>query len=438
MTAIAFAFLLVIAALVALRFPFVGVAVYLWLDLFAAFSSFAGSSPLLPFSQILAICTIIGCVMQFTKLKLQFSLVMLLLVLYASWITLTTYSAVFQETAWEKWDRPIKTLLMISFLVPLVDKRQKLEVLVFALVSAISLSALQGVTSLLRGYGADLDGASGDLLGGALDRNFLSARFVGALPLCMILFTASSLMLGRLTRPLAVGVGLVLLLGIVASFSRGATLGILSMFLVAGLVSNRRSYVAVIAIAIAISVVTLAPEAWTQRIMGIGEGSQTNESSAVSRMQSWKFAWDYTVDHPLLGGGFTIYRLNISPFTNLPIDIHSFLFELLAEQGFVGTSFYLGAVLVSLFICARLYLRNKKYPNERWIANYALAFALSLIGVFTAGLFINMANQVLPFYLMAMVVGLKQLETKKIGFSNGETEKRSRQMPPIRNTRKII
>ena len=419
MTEAAFGILFLLAAVIALRIPFVGLCVYIWLDLFSSYAMFAGAVPLLPFSQILGIATIVGTLLNFSERS--FSLLkptVLFLALYGIWITLTTSFAVVDDFAWGKWERTAKTILMVVLMIRLVNTREKFEAAVISMASAISIDSVQGAAAILNGFGGNIDGAGSSLLSNSLDRNFLALRFVACIPLLLIVANSSLIPQWKWKKTAIWGIGLCLFLAVVASFSRGAVLGLAAMVIIWISTTRKKTVALITFIPAAIIAIALLPDTWLSRITNMVDGLGTKDGSVTGRFHAWQFAWDYAVAHPILGGGFYIARLNIDPVMLIPLETHSFFFELIAEQGFIGTGIYMCLLGVAFLNCAKTYFQSRTKTPLPWQATAGLTIGISLIGTYTAGLFINTANQVLPFYLIglsACQLNLRETEPQRIG-----------------------
>ncbi len=165
---------------------------------------------------------------------------------------------------------------------------------------------------------------------------------------------------------------LLALIGVAASFSRGAYLALLSILLLI-LVTNLRKISPLMLSLIA--AVSLIPEVIISRFFSIG---LTNDFSITQRFSTWDAALQAILRSPLFGMGPGI--TNFSEFAktfglNVPHS-HNILLQLLLEGGFVGL-FLLSLVAIKLLQNSAECLSRS--PKTHLFGVFFLAFSVSFV-----------------------------------------------------------
>ncbi len=90
----------------------------------------------------------------------------------------------------------------------------------------------------------------------------------------------------------------------------------------------RLALVAGLALAAAVE---FMPEHWHERVASIF--AYEEDASAQGRFESWRYALEVAREHPLVGGGFEIFRGNQAATLEGYRSAHSIYFEVLGEHG---------------------------------------------------------------------------------------------------------
>lgn len=229
--------------------------------------------------------------------------------------------------------------------------------------------------------------ASGSFLG---DGNDFALSLVIALPMCLYLMFGSR---GGVKRVVLVLAMAFLLIGVIASQSRGATIALTIVSLHYWFNSGRSLAVAFVTGAALVVVLALAPDTYFSRMSTI---TNPTDGSAQGRITSWKAAWSEALKNPLLGvgAGNTPYMHRQNP--------HSIYFMALGELGFPGFLTLLTLIFWNLSANRRL-LRNCRGPDQRAQRQLLAATSASMIAFATAGAFLS-ATYYPHAYLLAGVL----------------------------------
>jgi probable O-glycosylation ligase (exosortase A-associated) len=271
-------------------------------------------------------------------------------------LILMTIASVFyayvQKNAYDTIRPFIDALMLFVITYRLVDRRSRLDA--FATVCV-----LVAVILFMR---------NADKLGSTVRAGgFRAAYFLGdgndfAWGMNVLLPVIATLMLGR-RRLVTRAVGLIgcaaCVMAIVATQSRGATLGLGAGLLYYWLgVAKKKTLGAVVVVLAVVGVVLIAPSQYFSRIESIGQYEEDN--SAQARLQVWGAATRMALGHPLgVGAGNfnSVYGRFYRPDPNNArvvwgnarwLSAHSVFFKVLGEYGFPGLLLLLG-VLVTAF-----------------------------------------------------------------------------------------
>ena len=218
--------------------------------------------------------------------------------------------------------------------------------------------------------------ASGSFLG---DGNDFALSLDIAIPMGLfLLFQSKSVAARVLLIPLL----LFLVVGVIASQSRGGTLALAAVGLYYWFKSGKSIAMALVVGAAVVVVLTLAPSSYFDRMNTI---TNPTDGSAQGRINSWKLAWNQALGNPLLGigAGNTPYMAFQNP--------HSIYFMMLGELGFPGL-FALLAMIIGNFTANRRLLKQCRagpaYVGQRQIL---ASLSASLIALAIAGAFLSAA-----------------------------------------------
>jgi probable O-glycosylation ligase (exosortase A-associated) len=209
-------------------------------------------------------------------------------------------------------------------------------------------------------------------------------------------------------RVVRIGMGIAMLftgIAVLGTYSRG---GLIGLAIVAGalfLKSRRRLAVVLVAVAVGLVAYHFMPPEWAARMDTLHQARET--SSGESRIQSWKFAANVAIHHPLVGGGFDDY-LSAPLWDAFAPDgaeqraIHSIYFRVLGEQGFPGLVLFLALMFASWRNCSRVRKSTRDLPDQKWAYDLASMLQVALIAFMAAGAFLPMTYFDLSYQLMAV------------------------------------
>lgn len=230
------------------------------------------------------------------------------------------------------------------------------------------------------------------------DANDFAFYLVCALPFALLLWRE-----GGRPRWLGALAVVILMVGIVATFSRGALLGVAAMLVVAlllGLVRWRDVGIGVAAVAIALGVVVVSAPDLVQR--SVAEKEFVAEANVESRYTSWTLAAEMTVDHPFLGTGPGGFRTEFASYdlgrSSNPVHldvVHQMYLDVSSELGLLGLAAFLGVVGTGAVAAWRGRTSTERGADP----GLATAVCVALVGTLVAATFLS-EQYYLPIWLL--------------------------------------
>jgi probable O-glycosylation ligase (exosortase A-associated) len=226
------------------------------------------------------------------------------------------------------------------------------------------------------------------------------------------------------------------ILAIVGTQSRGATLGMITVFGYLWWRSpNKGRGVAAIVVA-AMAVLAYAPDVYFSRMKTLKNPEQ--ESSAEARLQAWRAGARMATDHALgVGAGnfpnnFPKYRSSNAPVRWM--TAHSMYFLALGELGVLGLLLVLNFIFGNVWSTAKLRTRVSKLttgPPEK-IAGYVRLLNMmsaGALGLSISGAFLSVTYYPHLFMLTGLCISARCIVAREFGLSTTENETGQKKLP---------
>jgi O-antigen ligase len=248
-------------------------------------------------------------------------------------------------------------------------KRIRLALLLYALAAIVP-----GWGTFSNWWHGELlvEGFRGRWLGVMADPNHDAMALVGAVPILLYFAMTGDKTWKRVAGVVGVGV---LIMGIIATHSRGGSLGLAGAVLVFALMSKRKAVASILVLVASAGVLLFAPHSFWQRNETIA--TYEEDMSVQDRLQAWQVAERIFHERPILGVGEHAFLAAWGQYA--PIDAgpnryvaHNLELEVLGELGLVGLLGMGAFVLMSVWSAFRA--RNGEMANE------SRAILASLIG----------------------------------------------------------
>ncbi|WP_413111332.1 O-antigen ligase family protein [Thaumasiovibrio sp. DFM-14] len=411
---------------VVIRHAFV---VCLWFILFSYYRLHEAIPVLMPFKlpQLLALASLAGLGWQLwmSRSRLVWLPIHSLLTLFSLWVLLSCFMATNRGIAFASFNGTyIKIFIMVLAIGWLPSHLNQLKKFSFwllicgALIASIALyNQAQGI-GLVEGTRVTIGRSIGSMLG---DPNDLA--LVLQFPVSFAL--AYSFYGPKLHRTFAACCFILLVMGVLATQSRGGLLGISATVFVLTLIRSRSLFLP--------GMIGLTSLAALVIAAGIGDRSSGGaaetgvDASAMGRLYAWVAAFRMAVSNPFTGVGLKNFYSNYyfySPhWDGKNHAVHSTWFQILAEIGFAGLALFL-LLLASVFKLSYQLLGQLKGSDMQ---PFAEGLWLGIIAFCVSGTFLTQGFTWPLYILIGLLIALHRLTRgeEHVGRNDEETPQSS-------------
>jgi probable O-glycosylation ligase (exosortase A-associated) len=375
----------------------------------------------MPWAMIVGVLTFAAWIFSKENKKLPMTPVTVLMIFFVLWCTITTTQAYASNGVWEYWLRYVKIMSMIFLTMIVIQDRQRLQALIWVIVVSIGFYGFKGgLFGLITG---------GDNRVWGPEDSFISDNNALAMALIMIIPFVRYLQLNtkdRRIRLALLGSIPLLIMSVLASYSRGAFVGMSVMMLFLAMKSKHRlGYGLVIVVALA-ATLSFMPDKYYERLQTTQTEAEMGTSS--SRLASWQFAINVASASPVFGGGFLFFDSptlvqnhappaaiqTYTPQGPLGFNMHSIYFEVLGTQGYVGLLTFLLIFFLAYRNCAWVKRRTKHREDLGWTRDLASMTQVSIIGTCSAGAFQNLAFFDLLWHVISITVIVRLIAEREL------------------------
>ncbi len=389
--------------LMTLRFPFVGVLLWIWISTMNPHRLSYGYMFDAPVAMAIALCILVGMLRNPEKRNPFVAPPVTWFAVLIGWMCLTTLLAIHPNSSLNMLEKMLKINLMIFVTLMLV--RSKREIIAVAWVLALSVAFYGikgGAFTLLTGGAYRVWGPNGTYI---QENNALAVALIITVPLLRFLQTQLE---KRWQRWAMTGAMLLCAASILGSHSRGALLSICAMLAVLWWRGKNKLPTALILVLAGGFALSMMPEHWWQRM----ETIQTYEEdrSAMGRLNAWEMAYNIAKDR-IFGGGFSIWRPDVfakyAPDPTFVVSAHSIYFHMLGEHGFIGLTIYLCLWVSTWMSAGWLRKQGKAEPQLDWCLQLGSMIQVSLVGFAIGGAFLSLAYYDFPLNLMVLAAAAR-------------------------------
>ncbi|MFO1190152.1 MAG: putative O-glycosylation ligase, exosortase A system-associated [Alphaproteobacteria bacterium] len=355
-----------------------------------------------PWGMVLGIPTLLAWLFSKEKKTFPLTTVSVILIVYTVWVCITTLFALEPDLAVEKWSKAMKIIGMTFLTMAVINSRDRLNWLIWIICASFGFYALRGGLFALMSGGAHR--VYGPLDSFIEDNNALALACIMVLPLFRYLQLQAT---KAWMRWGLAGFMFLMLLSILASYSRGAFVALIVMSFMFWLRSRRRFLLGVIGLLALGGAFSYMPAAYFDRLSTIK--SYEEDQSADNRFEAWTFAYKVATARPLTGGGFSAF-ISVANYNRYyPIkagarNAHSIWFEALGEHGFVGLFLFLGLMGSAIVGCSSIMKKTRNHPELAWAHDLCAMVQVGVISYGVGGAFLNLATFDLYYHLVATVV----------------------------------
>jgi probable O-glycosylation ligase (exosortase A-associated) len=406
--------------------PFIFVLAYVYIDIVSPQRLTYFLLNTVPISQIMVGLALAGWLFIDDKRDTRFAprqMLMIVLLLYC-WVTKS--HADFPIEAAEKWDWVWKALAFAIFLPVTLRTKLRIEALaLFMVLSAATIIIIGGIKTLGKGGGYGSLNLMVTNNTGLYESSIISCVAIAIIPLILFLMRHGTIFpMDWRVKLFAYALCFACLLMPIGTEARTGLVCVVVLGVLMLRHTKRRFLYLTMAGVLAVSAIPFLPDSFSERMDTIK--NYKADSSASTRIEVWKWTWDYVKDHPF-GGGFNAYLQNKIRYEAVSVEgagavanqeetliidearaYHSAYFEMLGEQGFPGLFLWLAIQIIGLF---RMEVLRRKYldgpdSGEEWIGKLAEALQHGQIIYLVGALFVGIAFQPFIFMLIGMQIGL--------------------------------
>ena len=390
----------------ALFMPYVGILGWSWISFMNPHREVYGFGYNMPWNLIIAVATMAALFFSRERKIPPANQTTVLLVVFAAWFTFTTWQAPFPDVSWPLWNRNIKTILLALMVVTIMTRKSRIQALIWIIAISLGYYGAKGAVMLVAGGNPEnFVGARQSMIA---DNNHLAAALVMTLPLLNYLRISSRWPAIRLVL---LAVMVLLVMAVIASFSRGGLVGLVAMMTFLWLKSRQRIRIGLLLAMLAIPAFYLVPESWVERMQTIENAEE--DKSFQGRLNSWEVAWKVARER-IAGVGFDgpqqppIYYRYV-PMAPRTFAAHSIYFQVLGEHGFIGLILFLLVFFTGWRNAADVIRRTRGDPGWLWAHDLARMIQVSLIGYGVAGAALSLAYYDVPYVLVAITAVLREM-----------------------------
>jgi len=335
------------------------------------------------FSQVLAVATLVGSIRYVGSVLLLFTnrIVVGLLMLTVP-LTVSVFTAVNPALTGE-FNIFIRMLVM-ALLIPLyVRSKPDLRLLLLVLTLSIGFVGTKYGLYGVRQGGVRFEGGYGGMLS---DNNCLALGLVMGVPLC---YYATSLVSLRWMKVFLAGVMFLNIAAIIMTYSRGAALSLITVFLFIAWYSKRKSILVLFLVLMTAPAVYLVGNSYLDRMQTIS--AESSDPSIQSRNEYRRVAFEMWKEYPFFGVGFG--SENFMELSRRYMDhddkhvVHNNYMQMLVDSGIFAFVIYVGLLFGCIFWLGRSARRIRDTAPELQL--YPLAIQASLAGFAVGSFFLS-------------------------------------------------
>ncbi len=386
--------------------PYLGVLAWTWVSFMNPHRLAFGSVESFPVGEVIAIATLVAWLISREPKQLPMRPVVIAMLTYFAFTTLTSVTAVNQTLAWNKWEIYAKVILFTLVAISLMRSQIRLHALIWVMVASCGYFAFKGgLFTVLTGGSYMVFGPPGTFHG---DNNGIAITFLMILPLLRYLQLQTE---NRFASISLLGAQVLTLAAILGTHSRGALLALIAMMTYL-LIRSRNFGILALALVSGVIAFSLMPTEWRDRQLSTLDYAE--DESAQGRITMWIYAIDVANDHPLLGGGFDVfydrdYRMKYLPRKEDGTLVtgraaHSIYFEVLGEHGYGGLILFLALGVMGFLSAERICRRCRLRPDLKWVTDLMPMCQASMVAFAVGGAFLNKATFDLYYHILAIIV----------------------------------
>ena len=380
--------------------PYIGILLWCWLGYMNPHKLSWGFAHDFPFAQITALVILFSLLISKTEKKIPQTRETLLLIVFITWMFVTTIFAIYPDFAWAQWDKVWKIQLMTFVTIIIMNRKEYVHAMVWIIALSIGFYGFKGgIFTVLTGGAYAVYGPSGTFIYG---NNEIGLALIMIIPLIRYLQLNTANFFVK--RGLMITMFLCVI-SVIGTQSRGALVGLAAMGLVLVLKSRSKLPLLLGLLVVVPAIISFMPDTWHSRMATINDVEL--DASVLGRFNAWWMAFNLASSE-FFGGGFEAFQRPTfwmyAPNPRNVHDAHSIYFEVLGEHGFIGLFLFLLLGLFTLLSCSKIIKQSKNVEGQQWMTDLMAMLQVSLIGYAASGAFLGLAYFDLYYNFIAIVV----------------------------------
>ena len=412
---------------IALRGAHLGVMLWAWTSLLGPNDMLYGIGTMVPFAKVAAIPTLLLLVFgRRGDVQFRFGRTGGLLIALAVLALVSENNTIMDDHAagWDLCEKYLKVLALGLAVLWTMTDRLRVHGLIMAICLGVGFIAIdEGVKFILSGSGHKVLGSPS-----TGDNNQVALDVLMIIPLLQYLH-ASARSPGL--RLVCLATGLLGVVTVIATYSRGGALG-LAIVAVASVLTSRRKGLGLVALSVGILVAaSLIGTDWVDRMDTVQNASE--DSSFMGRVVAWKVSTALAIQRPFTGGGFHAIQhpevwasqagnflgldfIQTPPQGSFARAAHSIYFEVLGDLGFVGLALFV-LLLVGAWRDAGAIagiVRRSRRADLAWAADLAGKLRVSLLAFMISGALLSAAYYDIDYLIVCLLAALREIVRRHV------------------------
>jgi putative inorganic carbon (HCO3(-)) transporter len=388
----------------ALRYPLIGLYVYVGFSVLRPQSIWGFAGDLSNLSLIVGIAMLVGWVLRGFG-SWQFGRgrpIVVALLAFSVWFAIAAMFALDTSRSLDSCVTLSKFVLPFLVGVTLLEGNRRWIPMLWTIVLCQGYVGFEmNLNYLVKGVNTAADGFGG------MDNNCFAVSLITVLGPAVTLVLLSKKWYARVLAAVAAGL---ILHSTLLTFSRGALIGLIAVAVTAFvLMPKRPKYLAAVLVAVLLAVRFTGPQLAARYATTFASADQ-RDSSAESRIDLWRDCITVIESYPMLGVGPANWRVIASNY-GWPEgkSAHSVWMETAAEVGVPGVLFlmlFFSIAAIRLWPIARI----RQTDANRYDVALAIGVVLSIVGFAVGGQFVSVPGLEVPYYIT--MVGVAMLKTR--------------------------
>ncbi|MGF1700978.1 putative O-glycosylation ligase, exosortase A system-associated [Photobacterium makurazakiensis] len=399
--------------------PFISVTLWLWSGLIVPKHWIYGFASGISFNSLFALLTFVTYFIFKVKPRVYFSLLAILALLFFFMTTITTaMSITIPAMVWYEWEKFFKASLLCLMIVLIIRQDIHFNMILWGiLLSTGLLAGTEALKFLASGGGHHITGPRNHILN---DNNHFALITCMLVPVVIYLFQQEK---EKWLKYVLLGAGLLCIIAILGTNSRGGLIGLLCISGFLWLKSKRKILMLCIFFIFAMGAGSILSDSWFDRMNTIQDAEK--DSSFMTRVKAWKMYTLMAMERPLLGGGFkalenpVIWDDIASDFGRLDFietpqptlgkgwAAHSIYFQVIGDHGFLTFSIFLMVLLKSFLTLNSIIRKVKDNKGLLWQSQLAQSLKISLIAFCLSGASLSLPYVEIFWAYISLIIALQ-------------------------------